>query len=237
MNRSSILQKIMPFLIAIVFVFVYVLPVCANEQYICTSHVTLASNTEADRVKAAAIVSLSGYTWSYNYFHNQVERDIWNNNSGFMKRELTIRYKDDKNELTGEIGFADLAMEINDDFSADDGITYIWEVKPVHYGLNPVLEKKTFDDQLNRYIASDPNYKNGSTRIVNNSKYLIPSRTFISKEGRYTVTYEDAGNGLILYRYDLIDKEEKDDANEQSEGNSILENDTNYDESLEELTK
>lgn len=88
-----------------------------------------------------------------------------------------------------------------------DGLTYLWEVKPVHYGLNPKLEQEALEEQLAGYVNSNETYY----RYGPDSGVVFEKDSFPSKEGLFTITYEDAGNGLVLYRFDLNRRNRDDD--------------------------
>lgn len=128
--------------------------------------------------------------WSHNYFHNQVEYKIAKD-YGLTAEVPTCHYK--KTYEDGKTtGRADLSTKRNKE-------TFIWEVKPVVYVLNNTLRKNTFETQLDRYIDSDEWYRNGYK-----SKIHFDKNTLDSKEGMFKITYEDAGNGMIVYRFDFL---------------------------------
>ena len=129
-------------------------------------------------------------TWASNYFHNQVQAHIAAEHGVIPEQPFchySKTYDDGKTQ-----GRADLSKTI-------DGYTYIWEVKPSVYCLNWTLRKNTFENQLDRYIDSDPSYRNGCKSGLDFGK-----ETFFSIDHLFTITYEDTGNGLIGYEFDFI---------------------------------
>ena len=129
-------------------------------------------------------------TWAENYFHNQVEKKIGGLHGAEVEKptcHYTKSYSDGKTS-----GRADLSKVIG-------GYRYIWEVKPVVYCLNTTLRENTFENQLDRYIDSNPTYRNGCKSGISFGK-----DTFTSKEKLFSITYEDAGNGLIVYTFDFL---------------------------------
>ncbi len=181
-----------------------VMPVSASgdASYKCTSKVTLPSLGEHDFEDAMELIKKMGITPFWGYFHNQVQDHIVNKYNKIHKnkfrKELKIIYKPDQ-EKEDNTGRADIAMDKGD-------LTYLWEVKPVHYGLNPKLEQEALEVQLRGYVESNDDYRFG-----HESGVVFEKDTFPSQEGLFTITYEDAGNGLILYRYDPIEKRTDDE--------------------------
>lgn len=129
-------------------------------------------------------------TWASNYFHNQVQDRI-SLIYGIRTEYPTCKYS--KSYLDGKtFGRADLSQQYG-------GYTYIWEVKPVVYFINPTLRRNSFENQLDRYIDSDPTYRNGCKSGLNFGK-----ETFTSKDTLFSITYEDLGNGMIVYAFDFL---------------------------------
>lgn len=114
----------------------------------------------------------------WNYFHNAVQSHIKaNKNEIVLERPITY--------ANGEKGRADLFLP-RQDFS------YIWEVKPLSYEIEPNKSKGLA--QLSGYINSDKNYRRGNTDGTN-----IPDGEF--DIGKYHVKYKNPKNGLILYEF------------------------------------
>jgi hypothetical protein len=119
------------------------------------------------------------YQWlqlpSWNYIHREVQLDIWKRYDGAVWQ--TELY------LPG-FGRADLYMPSTEE---------IWEVKPASYQAGSKLQKGL--DQLQRYVSADEKYKiGGATSITGN--------TFSTLNGKFTVTYENMGNGLVVYNFE-----------------------------------
>lgn len=143
---------------------------------------------------------------AWNYFHNQVENHIVEQNHE-IKKELPIDFidekafeKDGKRIYTGKHGRADLYMKIKNP-DAEEYLTYIWEIKPASYSYEPNKTKGL--NQLNRYCISQPFYRKGNTDGTN-----IEGDAFISDDNQYIITYQNLGNGLIIYRFDEINNSE-----------------------------
>lgn len=147
---------------------------------------------------AVDVIIELGYTWSWGYFHDQVETEVRKNHNlepGELYCKYAQNYDDGKT-----YGYADLYKIVWEPDAVGGKSTYIWEVKPVLYGLNRKFRQETFEKQLDRYISSNPSYKNGSL-----SNVTINKCTFTSKEMCFKITYEHAGNGLVLYSIDPHD--------------------------------
>lgn len=157
---------------------------------------------EADATADALVPESAGNWWkaifqdhlAWNYFHNQVEQYIRDNNSEMGKGELPIIYKDAKTGLpTGKTGRADLYKKVVSPLDPNTELTYIWEIKPASYSVE--TKKTTGEKQLKGYVDSGkPNYRIGNTDGIN-----ISGDTFDSDNGLYKITYRIAQNGLILY--------------------------------------
>ena len=205
---NNTIKKVISVLIifALLLQFISSFPVYADSfsgtpGYDLSYNITLKPNKElAWTIARQVMETVDEYnddvdlTWSYNYFHNQVQKKIVNEYSKqiqMISEKPTCHYKI-KYPDGATSGRADLSAKIGNE-------TYIWEVKPVVYGLNQVLRKNTFEKQLDRYINSDPLYRNGCK-----SGHLFSKEEFNSKEMLFKITYEDAGNGLIVYRFDFL---------------------------------
>lgn len=134
---------------------------------------------------------------SWNYFHNAVQDDIVENVNGITDKELYIALKVSKEGKIIQYGRADL-------YRIKDNTIFMWEVKPISYKTDPNKSKGL--EQLQKYIkgiSKDEVELDKSERSVhkNGSKsgITIPKTTFV--KGKYEITYEDAGNGLILYEF------------------------------------
>lgn len=127
---------------------------------------------------------------AWNAFHNKVQDDIYNTSGQIIKKELSL-----------SSGRADLYMEVNSNNYS------LWEVKPASYGLNLAKELKALE-QLDKYVAVDRNkYHIGGAQIVDGQTSfqivvphfdLQPRVEYVT----YTVEYQNAQNGLILYHFD-----------------------------------
>lgn len=179
--------------IAISLQFV-VMPMSAygDGAYKCTSNVTLPSLRDNDWTNAEKIIKPNG-NLNRGYFHDQVRDHIAVKYHLIPEFPITYQACQKKDK---EKGFADLCLPTAK-------YAYLWEIKPVHYGLNPVLEQEALEVQLGGYVNSNSTYRYG-----HESGLTIQKVTFTSMEGKYTITYEDALNGLILYRYDRIPQKE-----------------------------
>ena len=126
-----------------VLLAVYASPATGTPGNNLPSKVTLKPNNKIEWRIASIVVAAINQTWAPNYFHNQVQNDIRSSYEGFLNKDLhckySIKYLDGKTE-----GYADLSKEITDATASDFGTTYIWEVKPVVYGLNAILKKNNF---------------------------------------------------------------------------------------------
>lgn len=197
MNKTSenrritlkVISYILVLAIALQFIVIHV-SASDNISYICTSRVTLPPIRDKDWTNAEETLK-PGNKLYWGCFHNQV-RDYIAAKYG-LETEMEIIYqewqnkKNKKGEKVEKVR-ADLALWVND-------MAYLWEIKPVHYGLNPVLEQEALYEQLGGYVNSNDKYRYG-----NESNLVFNKETFVSIDGMYTITYEDARNGLRQYR-------------------------------------
>ena len=115
----------------------------------------------------------------------------------------------------GGKGFADLYFK-------QGSFTYLWDVKTALHGHDTYKQKQDLD-QLERYVNGDENYRSAS-EFVNDPIPTTPTTFTVIDEKKpginrkYTVTYQNAGNGLIFYRFDRI---KKDDDDEEEDKNRI----------------
>ncbi|WP_295094730.1 calcium-binding protein [Ruminococcus sp.] len=182
--------------------FILIYPVSASAfsgtpGYNLPYHTTLKPNESISWTIAKEVLRIVDeynddldLTWASNYFHNQVEKRIGRLYDVEVEKPTcyyTKSYPDGKTQ-----GRADLSKSIG-------SYTYIWEVKPVVYCLNATLRKNTFENQLDRYIDSDSTYRNGCK-----SNLSFGKETFNSIDQLFSITYEDAGNGLIVYTFDFL---------------------------------
>ena len=160
----------------------------------------------------------------WNYFHNAVQRDIRLKYTDIESNEMTF---DDKTR-------ADLFKVIDNANASDYGTAYFWEVKPGSY-LNPtkMSDAKT---QLDNYLKKQPlkntyyitnnkrggneigrfglrdmaNYLNEQNIIQVNTALLpdIKCDCFLDASGKYAVIYANMGNGIILYWFTKIKKDD-----------------------------
>lgn len=156
----------------------------------------------------------------YNEIHKRVQNNIWNNPANIVDDgELKIVYSD------GAYGFADISYR-----SDLDSLTYIWEVKPPSY--RDINQTKGLN-QLNKYVNSSTNYRNGSLLpgSIHDSSFRF-NLTLSCSNGydewleyvTYNVSYEVLGNGLIIYdfiRNSTKTKKQKDEkTNSEAESGS-----------------
>lgn len=124
----------------------------------------------------------------WNYFHNEVQRDIRDKNSFIKITELSMTLK------SGKKGRADLWMEKN-------AVRYIWEVKPSSYKVEPNKSKGLA--QLQKYLEVTTTDKEGNVFKHKNGKesgVKIPSGEIDTE--KYIIRYEDTGSGLIIYSFE-----------------------------------
>lgn len=184
--RQNFVRFISCILIVAILLPIVASPVAAAPApqlppYYKPSVTTLFSNTYPDWMTA---VFYDGLAW--NTFHNKVQEDI-TNGSGIGK------------ELPLSSGRADLYKD-----DPITGICYLWEVKPASYGLNSTKERKAFE-QLDKYIAVDRNrFQPGGLQILNGkiSFSIVVQQIGYKEYVTYTINYQNAQNGLILYRFD-----------------------------------
>jgi hypothetical protein len=147
------------------------------EEVVEAGEDAVSSPTKASKWFVA--VSLDGADWWL--FHNQVQKDIRDRyrSSGIRQSELTVKYKYEKDgpldkngvpkykkgDLTGGFGRADLAWQITDVVSPNFGMTYLWEIKPSSYLIDP--KKTKGEQQLQGYVNTDSSYRIGNTEGVN----------------------------------------------------------------------
>lgn len=138
--------------------------------------------------------------FDFGYFHRQVQKDIIKNHAE-INAEVRLLLDDESNKK----GRADLVYNYNNTF-------YVWDVKTALHGHNMNYQRDDLE-QIDKYVTAG--IKNGYD--YRSAKYLIndpiPTNqvTFIVQDiekprinSNYTVTYQNAGNGLIFYRFDKI---------------------------------
>lgn len=198
---KSLKQKLMgtlSFLLVITFllpmftnVLVYAEPLVdeATEEAIEDSQASIPTRA-GDWSKA---INEDGFAW--NAFHIAVQNDIRGKHVFVGRSELPIDFRNENGDLTGKKGKADLYRRENED--DPESTTYLWEVKPASYSIEPKLTKGLI--QLQGYINSKTNYTVGGIDIMSGSCTL----------GNYTITYENAGNGLIFYWFERNEEEKE----------------------------
>lgn len=139
---------------------------------------------------------------SWNYFHREVQLDVVAKNAN-ITIEKKIRYKNENKEFTGEFGYADLFKEGEKD-------CYIWEVKPFSFSVKP--NKTLGEQQLARYVATNPNYHPGNKSINGGSitRYFTVIHAGYTEYVKYVITYTVENNGLVIYHFErsLLRQEE-----------------------------
>ncbi len=130
----------------------------------------------------------------YSSFHREVQEHIRDNNSKIAEKELQIVYRDENGNKTGT-GRADLYMVL------DEETTYLWEVKPFSYMYEP--QRTEGIKQLKGYVDSEPEYFHGGMDIADGEFTLSKSihRGTYIEHVTYTITYKNAGNGMIYYKF------------------------------------
>ena len=153
---------------------------------------------------------------AWNRFHIEVQKDIFSRymSSKEIYLEYSIKFVDDNGEKTGKTGRADIAI------TEDEG-TYLWEVKPYSYSVDP--KKSSGEAQLENYVFSanctnvKGYIKNGSIDI-SKAKYFLGDTSTISSSSctfsisdtvSYVVTYTVQNNGLILYKFKRYEKKKE----------------------------
>lgn len=160
---------------------------------------------EQAEVNSDIVSSVSAGDWGkaifydmlpWNFFHNRVQADIVAHNIGKVTKEKKIPYYNEKGELTGKYGKADLCMETNEK-------TYLWEVKPYSYSVNP--KKEAGKIQLDNYVKTNPNlYDIGGSQISGGTIIvpLVITHPGVTESVEYEITYTVESNGLVLYQFD-----------------------------------
>lgn len=88
---------------------------------------------------------------AWNRFHIEVQKDIVAKyklkagTSATIKSEYSIEFVDKNGEKTGKTGRADISIKKDDE-------TYLWEVKPYSYSVDP--KKSSGEAQLKNYVFS-----------------------------------------------------------------------------------
>ncbi len=147
----------------------------------------------------------------WNYFHNRVQADIIDKNSKITGIELPIALKveqlEDGTSKITKRGRADLYME-----DKVNKVIYLWEVKPAAYKSG--AKKQAAKAQLQKYIdaiaAEDVNKDESKRTVLKNGKksgFTIPQGRIDTE--KYIITYEDAGDGIIVYHFERKPDEEK----------------------------
>lgn len=158
----------------------------------------LSANSAGDWRTA---VFIDHFYW--NSFHNAVQADIKTKNSKIGEKELSIKYTKDNGMLEGKSGRADLWMQ-------EDKYTYIWEVKPYSYSVEP--KKSLAKTQLSNYVLSNKDdYKTGGLQIQNGETSLSKAvvHAGYTEYVTYNITYTNSGEGLIFYKFTRhVDKRE-----------------------------
>ena len=190
-------MKIISCILAIVIFLptVALLPVVAEEDAYDLRGTTLMPNVHpTDWVQAFN----DGVTWlDWGYFHRAVQKEI-RTQYGLNEGELYIP----GSGKNGGKGFADLYWTVDD-------TTYLWDVKTALHGYDTDKQKEDLD-QLQRYVDANINHKSAGELAVNDPIPTTPTTFTVIDEknvaisGKYTATYQNAGNGLIFYRFDKI---------------------------------
>ncbi len=183
--HKTIMKKIIAsILVAVMFITqLAVIDIKAADITKVTSITTLERNEFEEWIMATAYDH-----FSWNAFHNAVERDIR------AKYENKI---DDKEKFLKGFGKADLSWEEGNEI-------LLWEVKPADYGINPIKEAKALT-QLNRYINADiSKHRVGDSRIADGHTSVSKSiyRGTYIEHVTYEIDYQNAQNGLILYHFE-----------------------------------
>ncbi len=145
----------------------------------------------------------------FSYFHNSTQYYIRSTNNNFDKTERQIHYKEEvENPVTktkSTIGKADLSLRTT---VGDKEITYLWEVKPASYKVDP--QKSLGEKQLANYLNSDLRADNeqylngGSTGYITNGEFPVAAPS----GSMYMVYYVCMSNGLVLYWFESMDDDD-----------------------------
>ena len=152
----------------------------------------------------------------WNRFHTEVQKDIFSRymSSKEIKLEYGIEFVNASGKKTGKKGRADIAIK-------EDGSTYLWEVKPYSYSVNP--KKLLGEEQLSKYIFSgnctnEMGYVKDGSIDLSKTTYFIGDASTISSSSctfsisdtvSYVVTYTVQNNGLILYKFKRYEKKKE----------------------------
>ena len=172
---------------------------------------------------------IDGCPW--NFFHNKVQEHLKGTyNFGSIDIELKIHYKDYvTNPVTGKpskTGSVDLSFETVDIDSNE--VTYLWEVKPYSYfsGTKRIKAQQQLANYLNSElridIESTDNYLSGGTTPYIYSG-IIQNVIAPKNNAKYKIIYDVCNDGLIFYRFEKIEDENKqndDNAEEEPESDS-----------------
>ena len=128
-----------------------------------------------------------------NSFHNQVQKDLRDRYNKLEEKELVVHYVNDEGEE--KEGRIDLVM--------NTGIaTYIWEVKPKSYEVEPNRSKGI--KQLDNYKRADASrFVIGSNQITGGKTYLYKDLYYDTyvEHVTYTIDYTVHSDGLIIYTF------------------------------------
>ena len=157
--------------------------------------------------KAGNWAEARGYGLSWNAFHNGVQKNILLNNKSKMDSEITVDFKDkdgnvnEKNEK-GTYGRVDLVC-------LENGKSYIWEVKPQSYEVNPNRNKakRQLGHYINDSVPRDDRYKR--KKLCEGTGTLGLQLSGFCYVAPYVVEYEYGGDGIILYKFYKDDEKEK----------------------------
>lgn len=148
----------------------------------------------------------------WNFFHNRVQSHI-RYNKAFDESELEIVFNNEvENPVTKKkstTGKADLSLET---IVNGKKVTYLWEVKPASYSIDPkmTLGVKQLQNYLNQELRTDENnYVNGgTTRYITEGDFLVTA----SLDIEYRVYYKCMPKGLVLYWFESIDDDDEDES-------------------------
>ena len=183
-------------LVSYILVVSMVLSMAMVTPVAAATTITLKEITSQDW----AIAFKDGIT-DYGYFHRVLQAYIVAENPGMqMEKEIPLGGKDGVGD-----GKADLVRVVG---TPPNHLMYIWEVKPSSW-CDPTHMEDSIA-QLERYVrAGEPYNRKGNEYIPDIPDGKCPAVTPLGV--KYTIKYQNAGNGLMFYSFDRDKKYDDDD--------------------------
>lgn len=210
--KKVMFKRVVALIITFVLLFtgIGVVPVHAETEESLLGTVISQSEEVAEGIVDAKSTPSAGPWWQaladgfwWNSFHNQVQKHIVDISNRTIERELYITYGKENGNLEGKHGSADL-------YKQTDEKTYLWEVKPYSYSVDP--KKSLGEEQLRQYVLSKKDlYRLGGKQIESGETGLF---RFLHDGVRwnkvtYIIPYEVGSNSLILYKFRRVVSEEE----------------------------